>query len=729
MSPSSNLHPDAGAAAGSVAGQLSHLFDQAPALIAFLSGSEHVFDYANAAYRRLVGDRELLGRTVAEALPELAAQGFVELLDRCYRSGEPFTGEGLPTEIVGADGSAWIGYFDFIYQPVRGASGLVEGIFCQGSDVSDRVAAEQALRASEARFADIFGQVSVGIAQVDLTGRFQLVNERQRQILGRESDEIYSLTMQQVTHPDDLPENMRLFGRLLETGQSFQIEKRYLRPDGSSVWVQNHVSLVRDHNGAPQYVTAVVVDISGQRQAEVALRRSEAASRAMLHSALDSIVTIAADSRIVEWNPAAERTFGYTREEALGQDMATLIIPPELREPHRKGMERFVRMGRGPMVGRRVEVDAVRRSGDRLPIELAISPIEIDGEIHFTAYLRDISGRIATEAALRESEERLLATYEHAFVGIAEVDEYGRFLRTNEQFSAITGYDRDELSNMTIWDVTHPEDTMDERGVFARQMAGEIPVYSREKRYVQKSGAIVWVELSASVVRNAEGAPLYGVRVVRDITERRRWQDRQQLLMNELNHRVKNTLATVQSIAAQTQRSAADPRAAHGAFVDRLLALSSAHDVLTRQQWRGADLREIVDAAIRPFSGDNEERFQICGPAIWLAPQAAVALALALHELATNAVKYGALSAPAGSVSVTWLATPAAADERLHLEWREENGPAVTPPTRTGFGSRLLEQGLAGELGGEVGLDYRPKGLVCTVRAPLHGASALAPAD
>jgi two-component sensor histidine kinase/integral membrane sensor domain MASE1 len=214
----------------------------------------------------------------------------------------------------------------------------------------------------------------------------------------------------------------------------------------------------------------------------------------------------------------------------------------------------------------------------------------------------------------------------------------------------------------------------------------------------------------------------------REIAERRRAEEHQRLLINELNHRVKNTLATVQSIAAQTRRSASDPKESYEAFTERLMALSRAHDVLTAQRWEGAELRAIVDGAIQPFDA-GRERFRVSGPSAWLEPQAALALAMALHELGTNAAKYGALSAPAGQVTLAWTVERNGDDGLdLELSWREAKGPKVTPPTRKGFGSRLLERGLAAELGGTVAVDYRPAGLVCTMTAKLPATGGAAQA-
>ena len=224
----------------------------------------------------------------------------------------------------------------------------------------------------------------------------------------------------------------------------------------------------------------------------------------------------------------------------------------------------------------------------------------------------------------------------------------------------------------------------------------------------------------------AENAELYAA-AQREIAERTRAEEHQRLLINELNHRVKNTLATVQSIAAQTRRTATDPRSSYESFIDRLMALSRAHDVLTKQRWEGADLRDIVDGAMRPFDAGGA-RFEIAGPSAWLEPQAALALAMALHELATNAGKYGALSAAGGQVSVSWTVKRDGEGLDLELVWREAKGPSVTPPARKGFGSRLLERGLAAELNGTVAVDYRPDGLVCTMTARLPQMEAAAQA-
>jgi PAS domain S-box-containing protein len=207
----------------------------------------------------------------------------------------------------------------------------------------------------------------------------------------------------------------------------------------------------------------------------------------------------------------------------------------------------------------------------------------------------------------------------------------------------------------------------------------------------------------------------FGVNI--EVSEQKRHEQQLQLLINELNHRVKNTLATIQSIAAQTVRNGKEPREIFQAFESRLVSLSDAHNLLTQKSWEGADVAEIVQRATRPFEADDRHTIESGGPAVWLRAESALGLAMALHELATNAVKYGALSAEDGTVSVRWSYDPAT--YRFQLDWIEAGGPAVEPPDRRGFGLRLVQRALGGETGAETEVSFRPEGLHCRLTATL----------
>jgi two-component sensor histidine kinase len=193
-------------------------------------------------------------------------------------------------------------------------------------------------------------------------------------------------------------------------------------------------------------------------------------------------------------------------------------------------------------------------------------------------------------------------------------------------------------------------------------------------------------------------------------------EERQRLLTNELNHRVKNSLATVQSIVNQTLRGATDVAAARKTADARIIALAGAHDLLTARSWKAADVSDLAKRTLSPFATDQ---IFVEGPSLDVSPSQALALSLALHELATNAVKYGALSQPSGRVEVRWSVQ----DELLDLSWRESGGPKVSPPTRRGFGSRLIEHA-SRDVSGKIRLDFAPEGLVCSITAALETIEA-----
>jgi PAS domain S-box-containing protein len=337
--------------------------------------------------------------------------------------------------------------------------------------------------------------------------------------------------------------------------------------------------------------------------------------------------------------------------------------------------------------------------------------------------IQDITGRKAAEQGIRDSEARYRALFEQAAVGVMHADLEGRWTLVNRRLAEILGYDSpEELIGKTYLEVTHPDDRAASHPLLEALDCGRIAYAQREKRYLRKDGSSLWVDVSVSAVRDAAtGAPRHRVAVVQDITEQRRAQERQTLLINELNHRVKNTLAAVQAIVAQGLRGAGVGSEVRDAIESRLLALSRSHDLLTREKWQSASLADLVALALEPYrSGDGQApRYSLQGPEIRLPPNPVLALGMAFHELATNAAKYGALSNEGGHVEVSWSVIPGEPERRLKLCWRECGGPPVQPPQRKGFGSRLLARGLAHDLDGAVRLDYSAEGLVYEIEMPV----------
>jgi two-component sensor histidine kinase len=227
--------------------------------------------------------------------------------------------------------------------------------------------------------------------------------------------------------------------------------------------------------------------------------------------------------------------------------------------------------------------------------------------------------------------------------------------------------------------------------------------------------------LRASPLLGHSGEPQGAVCAAADVTERHRYETHLRLLLSELNHRVKNTLAIVQSIASLTMKGA--DAAARIDFEKRLIALSAVHSLLTEENWEGASLEAVVRTALGAHLDPEGRRLQLAGGDLRLRPKSAIALSMALHELATNAVKYGALSQDGGRISVEWSIK----NNRFHLQWREQGGPPVKTPTERGFGSRMIEQGLSSELQGTAEIAYRPQGIVCDIDAPLDGICEISP--
>jgi PAS domain S-box-containing protein len=255
-------------------GFLRALFAQAPTFMAVLRGPDHVYDLTNADYQRVIGGLDVIGRRVGDVLPQLRAQGFVDLLDRVYRSGAPYVGRNVSVVLpAGRDGGSIERVLDFVYQPIRGTEGEVNGIFVAGSDVTERRRAELELLEANDRLSALFNQAAVGICQTRLDGVILDVNQRYCEIVGRTREQLLGLDRLTLVHPDDLPMLELMFRRLRETGEAFFIEKRYVLPDGGVTWVSNHVSLVADARRGEPRISIVVSDINERRRATEALKQ------------------------------------------------------------------------------------------------------------------------------------------------------------------------------------------------------------------------------------------------------------------------------------------------------------------------------------------------------------------------------------------------------------------------------------------------------------------------
>ena len=371
-----------------------------------------------------------------------------------------------------------------------------------------------------------------------------------------------------------------------------------------------------------------------------------------------------------------------------------------------------------PLVSRHGELVGILSTHWRQPRE----PSERDLTL-FDVLVRqaaDLIERKLADTALRESESRFRTMLDNIAPLAWTCDQLGDVTWYNQRWLDYIGLTFEEMKDWGWKQVQHP-DHVDRvvAGVEHFRETGEIWEDTFPLR--RKDGNYRWFLSRAVPIRDAGGNVVRWFGTNTDVTALRDAEERQKLLINELNHRVKNVLATVQSIAAQTFRAAKLDSNVRENFEARLVALSNAHSILTQESWEGAEIHDILARTLEPHA--DPERLRMQGPPIRLSPKAALAISMGMHELATNAVKYGALSNGSGRIAVTWTingSNPAT----LNLRWAEMGGPAVRIPARKGFGSRLIERNLSHDLDGQAKIDYRPEGVVCTIISRLESVGA-----
>jgi PAS domain S-box-containing protein len=491
------------------------------------------------------------------------------------------------------------------------------------------------------------------------------------------------------------------------------------------VWMNIDCSPLRDENGAILGLLSVALETTGRVRAERRAARQFDRFRTLFDQAPGFICLLGGppDYVVKYVNEAHRKLFGDRKAEgrpyleAFG-DVAQAGRPEIISEAYAKG-QRYV--------GRGVPVLAPTPGGgvEERFIDVVLQPMRNTAGKVRRVYVEgfDVTPLVRAQRAVEETARRLNAAVTLARLGTFELDVEAREAKLDARAREIFGFGPDE--RLTVEDLTGRIDREDLQRLALEDAAA---IATGQTRRVADycihlpDGSIRHINAVGDLIAVPDGPPLWSVGLLEDVTERRRAEQRQRILINELNHRVKNTLATVQSIASQTLRSATDLSQARASFEARLAALSAAHDLLTAQSWRGARLDEMAASALTPFESVQRPQVTRSGPPVWLVAHRALALSLALHELATNAAKYGALAVPEGRVSLCWSLC---ADE-LTFTWTEEGGPPVALPSRSGFGMRLLQRNLARELGGDVALDFAPEGVRCEIRFPVENGEPAA---
>lgn len=445
---------------------------------------------------------------------------------------------------------------------------------------------------------------------------------------------------------------------------------------------------------------------------------------AVLDNATVAIFLMNERQQCTYMNAAAERLTGYSLAETQGRALHDVLhhthpdgrpypledCPIDRAFPERnrmKGEETFV-----------------HKDGTFYPVAFTASPIRDDDGTPMGTIIevRGIADEKAREMALRESEERFRNMADHApvMMWVTEVDGTCSYL--NRAWYQFTGQTIDEATGFGWLNATHPDDKADAETIFMCANERHEP-FRIEYRLRRADGAYRWV-IDAAAPRFGPGGEFLGyIGSVLDIDERRDAEERQKLLVQELHHRVKNNLATVQSMVNFTLKTSPTMEEFSKSVAHRIAALARSHSLLTSTGGRLSSLRRILMHELEPYNGGG--RVELEGPKVEVADDVAMALAMAIHELTTNATKYGALSAESGTVCISWSVDIGRSGEKsLNLLWKERGGPLVSVPSKRGFGSILLERVLGSQLGGSVEVRYPSDGVEVTIRGTLRAPSA-----
>ncbi|AWN46461.1 histidine kinase [Methylobacterium terrae] len=527
-------------------------------------------------------------------------------------------------------------------------------------------------------------------------------------------------------HPDDRARIDASIHAVIDgTGTAWSDEYRFRRADGSYAHVFDRGSVIRDGTGRAVRMIGAMLDLTERKRAEAA--RREAARQLDLERGLLEAVFRQAPVGIsvAGPGPGAPNLINARAEEFLGHGLGgpalaryetygAVHADGRAYAPHDYPSMRALRDG-AVVSGEAMRYRNAATGAMRL-LEVSSAPVrDEDGAIRaaVTVFL-DVTEQRRAEAQLQRLA--LVAEQSSDFIAIADAD--GRIDYVNPAGRALVGVSEGAAGPLHLTDVLVPEDLPFAEGTIlpAIRAGGS---WSGEYRFRHlATGAVVPVRYNLFALRGPGDAFEGFAAVSHDISARKAAEAQQEILNRELSHRLKNTLAMVQAIAVQTLRNAADPADAREALVARLVALGKAHDILLTGEGESADLRAVLDGALTIHDDGRPGRFRLAGPPVPCGARAALSLALMAHELATNAAKYGALRNPDGYVTLDWTVADAPAPV-LSLRWQEHRGPRVTPPARKGFGSRLIERGMAGTVDGEVATQYLPEGVVCTLTAPL----------
>jgi putative addiction module CopG family antidote len=694
---------------------------RSPIPMVLLWGPDGVMIY-NDAYSGFAEGRHpvLFGSKVREGWPEVA--DFNDHVMAVGLSGGTlsYRDQELTLYRKGVPEPVWM---NLDYSPVLDESGQPAGVLAIVVETTERVLAERALVKAEERLSHALNASGM-IGTFDWHIQSDTFYSDPRFAAIFSVDPGKSETGAPIAdyiagiHPDDRGRVAEAVNRSTATGEKYVQEYRLLQKDGTVRWIEARGECLYDDEGKPLRFPGVVVDITEHKRAEEVERQLAA----IITSSNDAIVSINLDGTITSWNDGAERLYGYQTGEVIGKSV-TILLPDDRKDEE---LEIIGRICRGERI-EHYETIRQRKDGSLVEISLTVSPVRdaYGSVIGASKIARDITQRKQAEEALRESQRHLNAVLNNASVAIFRMDERQQCVYMNPAAEKLTGYSLAEVQGRALHDAihhTHPDGSrypleecpIDRAFPENNQMQGE-------EVFVHKDGSFYPVAYTASPIRDEDGKPIGTIIEVRDIRSEKEAQERQRLLLRELIHRVKNIFAITSGMVAVSARSARSPQDMAQTLRGRLDALMRANDLILpgltgagTKQDEGTTMDRLVQTVLSPYM--DRECILLSGPAVPVNESAVTSLALILHETATNAAKYGALSAPEGCIRVEW----AVRDTDLYLKWQESDGPTIVEsPSAHGFGTTLVERSVTGQLQGRVDYDWRPEGLTVHVTVPL----------
>ncbi|MBE7200945.1 MAG: PAS domain S-box protein [Parafilimonas terrae] len=600
-------------------------------------------------------------------------------------------------------------------RPVRDEAGTLTSWIGTSIDIHERKVAEE-------RFQTLTELAPAIVWTGNPDGSLSYLNDRWYAYTGQTPEQALPLGWGDVIHPDDLPGLLRAWEHARTSATVYDTEARLRRHDGEYRWFLIRAEPMLDGDGRVVGWLGSDSDIHDRRQAEDDLRQAREQLRLAVESTGTGIFDYDLIAGSLAWDARTRALFGLPPNAAVSYEVFLAGLHPDDRD----WVDAAVRAAINPagpgaydiafrVIGRSDGVERWVAAKGRAFVEDGLT-------VRFIGTTRDVTESRRAEQALRDTEERYRLAARATNDTIWDWDLATNHIRWNEALHTAHGHAPDAVEPTGDWWIAqiHPDDRARvDRSIHA-VIDGGGATWMDEYRFRRADGTYADILDRGNVVRDAQGKAVRMIGAMFDISERKRAEERQRLLTGELQHRVKNTLAMVQAIATQTFRNVTDADAAREAFVARLISLGRAHDILTQASWTEAPIAEVVEGALSVHRGGTASRIRASGPDVPLSAKAALALALSLHELATNAAKYGALSVEAGGVDLRWHIVHEGEIPRFSLTWSEQGGPPIlAQPTRRGFGSRLIERSFATEVGGEVQLTYAPAGLTCRLEAPL----------